>query len=75
MTVNLNIENLKESLIKVLNTSNLPIGIAIYVLKDVYNMLLQEYQRALDNERKQNDTNIIEYNITPEQDTITIVEE
>ncbi len=76
VSINLNIENLKDSLIKTLNTSNLPIGVAIYVLKDVYGMLLQEYQRALNNEKQQlTKSEVIEYNITPDEDTIIVTEE
>ena len=35
--MNLEIENFKNSLINLLNTSNLPIGIVVYIMKDMYN--------------------------------------
>ena len=45
-------ETLRTNLIKTLNSSDLEIGAAYYVLKDVCNMLEEMYYNALNDERK-----------------------
>ncbi len=46
------LELLRTNLIKTLNNSDLEIGAAYYVLKDVCNMLEEMYYNALNDERK-----------------------
>lgn len=46
------LETLRTNLIKTLNNSDLEIGAAYYVLKDVCNMLEEMYYNALNDERK-----------------------
>ena len=46
------LEALRTNLIKTLNSSDLEIGAAYYVLKDVCNMLEEMYYNALNDERK-----------------------
>ena len=46
------LELLRTNLIKTLNSSDLEIGAAYYVLKDVCNMLEEMYYNALNDERK-----------------------
>ena len=46
------LETLRTNLIKTLNNSNLEIGAAYYVLKDVCNTLEEMYYNALNDERK-----------------------
>ena len=46
------LETLRTNLIKTLNNSDLEIGAAYYVLKDVCNTLEEMYYNALKNERK-----------------------
>lgn len=46
------LETLRTNLIKTLNNSDLEIGAAYYVLKDVCNTLEEMYYNALNDERK-----------------------
>ena len=46
------LETLRTNLIKTLNSSDLEIGAAYYVLKDVCNTLEEMYYNALNDERK-----------------------
>ena len=46
------LETLRTNLIKTLNNSDLEIGAAYYVLKDVCNTLEEMYYNALNEERK-----------------------
>ena len=46
------LETLRTNLIKTLNNSDLEIGAAYYVLKDVGNTLEEMYYNALNDERK-----------------------
>ena len=46
------LETLRTNLIKTLNNSDLEIGAAYYVLKDVCNTLEEMYYKAVNEERK-----------------------
>ena len=50
---NYNIEKFRQNLINVLNNSNLLIGSAYYVLKDILNQLEKEYYQAVKTEQKE----------------------
>lgn len=59
-----NFEALRNKLISTLNSSGLTIGGALFVLKDVYNVLFLSYQEELQKEQnKQN--NFVEELIVP----------
>jgi hypothetical protein len=51
--INSKIEFTKEQLINVINNSGLPIGIIHYLLKDISNEVIVEYNRAIAQERQQ----------------------
>lgn len=51
--INLKIELLKEQLINVINNSGLPIGVIHYLLKDISNEVIAEYNRAIAQEKQQ----------------------
>lgn len=72
--MNLKIENFKNSLINLLNTSNLPIGIVVYIMKDVYNLLIDQYKQILEEEKKAQIYDEVKYEITPNNDNMTAVE-
>jgi hypothetical protein len=38
--MNIEIENFRNSLINLLNTCNLPVGVVVYIIKDIYNLLI-----------------------------------
>lgn len=73
--MNLEIENLRNSLINLLNTCNLPVGTAVYVMKDVYNLLIEQYKQILEEEKKSQIYDEVECNITPDADSVQLVEE
>ena len=50
---NYNIEKFRQDLIEVLNNSNILIGSAYYVLKDILNQLEKEYYQAIKTEQKE----------------------
>ena len=59
-----NFEALRNQLISTLNSSGLTIGGALFVLKDVYNVLFLSYQEELQKEQnKQN--NFVEELVVP----------
>lgn len=72
--MNLKIENFKNSLINLLNTSNLPIGIVVYIMKDVYNLLIDQYKQILEEEKKAQIYDEVKYEITPDKDNMTAIE-
>ena len=51
--INSKIEFTKEQLINVINNSGLPIGIIHYLLKDISNDVIVEYNRAIAQEKQQ----------------------
>lgn len=76
MGINMTIEQFRNDLITLLNSSHLPVGVALYIFKDVYYSLSQKYMEALQDESKAPAGETYEINITPEgESTITAVEE
>lgn len=51
--INSRIEFTKEQLINVINNSGLPIGIIHYLLKDISNEVVVEYNRTIAQEKQQ----------------------
>ena len=51
--INSRIEFTKEQLINVINNSGLPIGVIHYLLKDISNEVVVEYNRAIAQEKQQ----------------------
>lgn len=51
--INSKIEFTKEQLINVINNSGLPIGVIHYLLKDISNEVVVEYNRAIAQEKQQ----------------------
>ena len=51
--INSKIEFIKEQLINVINNSELPIGVIHYLLKDISNEVVVEYNRAITQEKQQ----------------------
>lgn len=51
--INLKIELLKEQLINIINNSGLPIGVIHYLLKDILNEVIVEYNNAIIHEKQQ----------------------
>ena len=51
--INSKIEFTKEQLINVINNSGLPIGVIHYLLKDISNEVIVEYNRAIAQEKQQ----------------------
>lgn len=51
--INSKIEFTKEQLINVINNSGLPIGVIHYLLKDISNEVVAEYNRAIAYEKQQ----------------------
>lgn len=51
--INSRIEFTKEQLINVINNSGLPIGVIHYLLKDISNEVIVEYNRAIAQEKQQ----------------------
>lgn len=72
--MNLEIENFRNSLINLLNTCNLPVGTAVYIMKDVYNLLIDQYKQILEEEKKTQIYDKVECEITPDNNNITVVE-
>lgn len=72
--MNLEIENFRNSLINLLNTCNLPVGTAVYVMKDVYNLLIDQYKQILEEEKKVQVYDEVECDITPDNNNIKIIE-
>ena len=50
---NLKIDNLKNMIIRDINFSNLPIGIAYYILKDIFNEITKLYNEQVEKEYKE----------------------
>ncbi len=50
--INISIEEFKLNIIKLLNNSNMPIGIMYYIMKDVFGELTEEYQNYLNTATK-----------------------
>ena len=50
---NLKIDNLKNMIIRDINFSNLPVGIAYYILKDVFNEVEKLYNEQVNQEYKE----------------------
>lgn len=74
--MNLNIEKFRDSLIQLVNNCNLPIGVAVYVFKDIHNLLMDQYDETLQKERQVSTNSVVEYNITPtDNNIIEILEE
>ena len=51
--INSKIEFTKEQLINVINNSGLPIGVIHYLLKDISNEVIVEYNRIIAQEKQQ----------------------
>ena len=51
--INSKIEFTKEQLINVINNSGLPIGVIHYLLKDITNEVIVEYNRTIAQEKQQ----------------------
>lgn len=51
--MNLQIENTKTEIINVINNSGLPIGIIHYLLEDISNEVIVEYNKAIAYEKQQ----------------------
>jgi hypothetical protein len=51
--INSKIEFTKEQLINVINNSGLPIGVIHYLLKDISNEVVVEYNRVIAQEKQQ----------------------
>lgn len=51
--INSQIEFTKEQFINVINNSGLPIGVIHYLLKDISNEVIAEYNRAIAQEKQQ----------------------
>lgn len=51
--INSKIEFTKEQLINVINNSELPIGVIHYLLKDISNEVIVEYNKAIAYEKQQ----------------------
>lgn len=51
--INSKIEFTKEQLINVINNSGLPIGVIHYLLKDISNEVIIEYNRVIAQEKEQ----------------------
>lgn len=51
--INSKIEFTKEQLINVINNSGLPIGVIHYLLKDISNEVIVEYNRVITQEKEQ----------------------
>ena len=51
--INSKIEFTKEQLINVINNSELPIGVIHYLLKDISNEVIVEYNRIITQEKEQ----------------------
>lgn len=51
--INSKIEFTKEQLINVINNSGLPIGVIHYLLKDISNEVIVEYNKAIAYEKQQ----------------------
>ena len=51
--INSKIEFTKEQLINVINNSGLPIGVIHYLLKDISNEVIIEYNRVIAQEKQQ----------------------
>lgn len=51
--INSKIEFTKEQLINAINNSGLPIGVIHYLLKDISNEVIVEYNRAIAQEKQQ----------------------
>lgn len=51
--INSKIEFTKEQLINVINNSGLPIGVIHYLLKDISNEVIVEYNRIITQEKEQ----------------------
>ena len=51
--MNLKIEKVKQNIINTINNSGLPIGVIHYLLKDISNEVVVEYNRAIAQEKKQ----------------------
>lgn len=51
--INSKIEFTKEQLINVINNSGLPIGVIHYLLKDISNEVIAEYNRVITQEKQQ----------------------
>ena len=72
--MNLEIENFRNSLINLLNTCNLPVGVAVYIMKDVYNLLIDQYKQVLEEEKKIQIYDEVKCEITPDNNNITVIE-
>lgn len=73
--MNLEIENFRNSLINLLNTCNLPVGTAVYIMKDVYNLLIDQYKQILEEEKKAQIYDEVECEITPDNNSVIVIEE
>lgn len=62
------IEKFRNDLIEIVNNSNLTIGTALFIYKDIYNDLYKEYQRVLELEQK-------EENFTTSTQEISVINE
>lgn len=65
--MNLQMEKFREEILKSINNCGLPVGAAVYILKDCYRDLLKAYDEVLAEEKKEQeqgtDTQTEEYEI------------
>lgn len=53
MSVNLQIDKLKEQLTDIINNAHLPVGVIKFIIKDLYNEIEDIYERAVAQEKAQ----------------------
>lgn len=54
------LNNLKNDIIKLVNESQIPVGVAYYIIKDIYHDISVAYENAVLNELKSQATDIQE---------------
>lgn len=72
--INISIEEFKLNIIKLLNNSNMPIGIMYYVMKDVFGELTEEYQNYLNTVTKKRQAAAMAASQEPEAVTEEIID-
>lgn len=58
--INIDIQNFHNELINLVNTSNLPVMVAYYIYKDVFNELTKIAEESMKTESKEEEVQIIE---------------
>lgn len=57
--INLIIEDFKHSIVDTVNQSGLPIGIVYYVMKDIMNELVNNYETYIENANQKEQQNMV----------------